>query len=437
MGRADDAHVYRLRLATDRHHLALLQHAQQAGLQSQWHVANLVQQQGATIGLQQLAAHAFLACTGKAAAAVAEQFALDQAFRDRGAVDGDERLAAPLAGLVHGLGKSLLATAGLAAQQQRHIALEHPHAAAEVVLQGGVEQADKRLHFPRGPRLGGWHRPHRCASLATQAGEHLAPVQGMQRPRRAAARRGAAEQFVVAASEKAFQRFAQHATTHRAQQVQRALVGGADAPVTVERQQAFAEQADRLGLQVKTQQPLLFEMAQEVAAFDHLRRQVDQSHGVELALPGNVGPRRRHIQHCQQLAMRVEHRAGRAGQAGVATAEVLVLVNGQRLALDQAGADAVGALARLAPVSAQPQPGTLEAAPLGRRADAIEDHPAGIGQQHRMAGPGKLLVQAVHFMVGNLQHLAQALAAFQQAPMLEHHRGLDHRRVEVVVLQAA
>lgn len=135
--------------------------------------------------------------------------------------------------------------------------------------------------------------------------------------------------------------------------------------------------------------------------------------------------------------MRVEHRAGRAGQAGVAATEMLVLVDGQRLAFDQAGADAVGALARLAPVSAQPQPGALEAAPLGRRADAIEDHPTGIGQQHCMAGPGKLLVQAVHFMVGNLQHLAQALAAFQQAPMLEHHRGLDHRRVEVVVLQAA
>lgn len=135
--------------------------------------------------------------------------------------------------------------------------------------------------------------------------------------------------------------------------------------------------------------------------------------------------------------MRVEHWAGRAGQASVAAAKVLVLVNGQRLALDQAGADAVGALARLAPVGAQPQPGTLEAAPLGGRADAVEDHPAGVGQQYRMAGAGKLLVQAVHFMIGNLQHLAQALAAFQQTPMLKHHGRLDHRRVEVVVLQAA
>ena len=134
--------------------------------------------------------------------------------------------------------------------------------------------------------------------------------------------------------------------------------------------------------------------------------------------------------------MGVEHRAGRARKPGVAAAEVLVLVDGQRLALDQAGADAIGAFTRLAPVGAQPQPGMLEAAPLAGRADAIEDHPAGIGQQHRMAGPGELLVQAVHFVVGDLQHLAQALAAFQQAPVLEHHRRLDHRWVEVVVLQA-
>jgi hypothetical protein len=31
-------------------------------------------------------------------------------------------------------------------------------------------------------------------------------------------------------------------------------------------------------------------------------------------------------------------------------------------------------------------------------------------------------VQAVHFIVGDLQHLAQALAAFQQAAVFEHHR---------------
>jgi hypothetical protein len=48
-------------------------------LQRQRHVADLVEQQGAAIGLQQLAAHAFLARAGETAAAIAEQLALDQA----------------------------------------------------------------------------------------------------------------------------------------------------------------------------------------------------------------------------------------------------------------------------------------------------------------------------------------------------------------------
>ena len=117
-------------------------------------------------------------------------------------------------------------------------------------------------------------------------------------------------------------------------------------------------------------------------------------------------------------------------------AEVLALMNGQGLALDQAGADAIGAFASLAPVGAQPQPGTLENAPLGGGGHAVEDHAASIGQQHGMASAGKLLVQAVHLSVGDLQHLLQAFAAFQQATMLQHHRRLGLGRVEMIVLQA-
>ncbi|MNH16892.1 hypothetical protein D3C79_765440 [compost metagenome] len=84
--------------------------------------------------------------------------------------------------------------------------------------------------------------------------------------------------------------------------------------------------------------------------------------------------------------MRVENRAGRTGQPGVPPAKVFVLMDGQRLALDQAGADAVGAFARLAPVSAQPQPCTLENAPFAGCGDTIEDDTARIGQQYRVPG---------------------------------------------------
>ncbi len=135
MSGTDDAHVNRLGLAANRHHLAILQHPQQTGLQGQGHVADFIEEQRAAVGLLQLAAHAFLARAGEAAAAITEQLALDQAFRDGRAVEGDEVLAGALAGVVHGLGERLFAGAGFALNQQRYIALEHPQRLAKMFLQ--------------------------------------------------------------------------------------------------------------------------------------------------------------------------------------------------------------------------------------------------------------------------------------------------------------
>ena len=163
------------------------------------------------------------------------------------------------------------------------------------------------------------------------------------------------------------------------QQVQCTLIDRADPPFTVERQQPFAEQTDGLGLQMKTQQPLIVETTQEIAALDHLRRKIDQGHGMKLALPRYLVPGRGHVEYRQQLAVGIEYRACRTGQAGVAPAEMFVLVNGQRLALHQAGADAVGAFTGLAPVSPQPETGALENLAFGRCRHAVEDHPASIG----------------------------------------------------------
>jgi hypothetical protein len=221
------------------------------------------------------------------------------------------------------------------------------------------------------------------------------------------------------------------------QQVQRTLVDRTDPPFPVERQQPFAEQSDGFGLKVKTQQPLIVEVAQEIAALDHLRRQIDQGHGVELTLTRDLMARRGHVEHRQQFAVRVEHRARRAGQAGVTAAKVLVLMDGQGLTLHQTGANTVGAFAGFAPVSAEPQAGALENLPLGRRGDAIEDHPAGVGQQNRVASAGELLMKAGHFAAGDVQHLLQALAAFEYAAMFQHCRCHGQGRVEVIVLKTA
>ena len=135
--------------------------------------------------------------------------------------------------------------------------------------------------------------------------------------------------------------------------------------------------------------------------------------------------------------MGVEYRAGGTGQSGVARAEMLVLMNRQRLALDQAGTDAVGALAGLAPVSPQPQAGALEGRLLGLAGDTVEDDAARVGQQHGVAGRGQLAVQAVHLAAGDLQHLTRAFAALEHARVLQHHRRHALRRVQVMLLQAA
>ncbi len=192
---------------------------------------------------------------------------------------------------MHGLGEGFLAAARLSTQQQRYIALEHPHTAAKIVLQCRVQQADLRRLPDDAARMPGGHGPDRRTCLATQAGEHLPPVQGQQRPGCAAIGHGTAEQLVMGAGEKLLQGLPFHAGSHAAQQVQRTLVGRADTAIAVDCQQPLAEQPDRLGLQVKTQQPVVLELAHEIAAFDHLGRQGHHGHGVEFALARDVGPR--------------------------------------------------------------------------------------------------------------------------------------------------
>ena len=73
-----------------RDDLAVLQRAQHLGLRGEVHVADLVEEERAAVGLLEEAALARLGA-GERAALVAEELALDQLARDRGAVDLDER----------------------------------------------------------------------------------------------------------------------------------------------------------------------------------------------------------------------------------------------------------------------------------------------------------------------------------------------------------
>jgi hypothetical protein len=74
-------------------HLALLQHAQQLGLQAGGHGLDLVQEQRALVGKLD-APHAGAAWHRESATLVPEEFTFHQGLGQRGTVDGHERPAA-------------------------------------------------------------------------------------------------------------------------------------------------------------------------------------------------------------------------------------------------------------------------------------------------------------------------------------------------------
>ena len=104
--------------------LALLQHAQQLGLQLQRNLAHLVQEHGAA--MRQLeAADALRDGAGERALLVAEHLAFQQAGGNGGAVQLDEGALPARAEVVDGARQQFLAGAGLAVDQHRGIGGRH------------------------------------------------------------------------------------------------------------------------------------------------------------------------------------------------------------------------------------------------------------------------------------------------------------------------
>ena len=102
--------------AADPGELALLQHAQQLGLQLDRQVADFVEEDGAGVGHLEFAG-APLGRSGERAALMPEQLALEQAVRNCRAVDGDERRAPARRFEMNRTRDQLLAGAALAAEQ--------------------------------------------------------------------------------------------------------------------------------------------------------------------------------------------------------------------------------------------------------------------------------------------------------------------------------
>ncbi len=187
---------------------------------------------------------------------------------------------------------------------------------------------------------------------------------------------------------------------------------------------------------MEAQQVVALAVLQEETAFDELGRQVGQRHGVKTSLARQVFARRRHIEYGKQTAFGIEHRARRTGQCCVPATEVLVTRNGQRLALQQAQADAIGALGRLVPHRPEPEPGALEFRALGLIRHAVDHHAAGVGQQYRVAAAAQLLVQAVHLPVGDGDNSVQPLAMLIEPRTLDHAGRARAGGVELMLLQA-
>src|SRR5690606_24704206 len=101
---------------------SILEHAKDLRLGREAHVADLVEEERAAVGLLELSGAAPRVGAGDARPRrVAEELALEESLRNRGAVDGDERLPSTRRALVDRAGDELLSGAALAGDQDRRV----------------------------------------------------------------------------------------------------------------------------------------------------------------------------------------------------------------------------------------------------------------------------------------------------------------------------
>ncbi len=163
VGGRNHPHVHRLLVApAEPAELALLQHAQQLHLRGRCHLRDLVEEQRAAIG-QLETALAAIEGAGECALLVPEDLALEQRFRNRGAVDRDKRLLLTGTELVDGLRDQFLARPRLAPDEDRG--------------RGGRRLLDDLVDLPH-LRTAADHRPER-ALIAQLLAQHLHLAQGV------------------------------------------------------------------------------------------------------------------------------------------------------------------------------------------------------------------------------------------------------------------
>ena len=155
VGGGQDANVdSRGRLFADRVELAVLDEAQELGLDAQLHLADLVEEDGAAVGLRE-AARPRARRAGERPLGVAEQLGLDQVRGDGRAVHRHERLVLARRAGVQRAGGQLLAGARRAGDEDRAAGVGHLGDEAQRRQHRGIApQQPRRVLVAPGDRVG-------------------------------------------------------------------------------------------------------------------------------------------------------------------------------------------------------------------------------------------------------------------------------------------
>ena len=328
---ADQRHVNVHRpVPAQRHDFALLQHAQQARLQRQRHVANLIQKQGAAIGLQQLARRPFALGAGEGAFLVAKEFGLDQRLGDGGAVDRHKRRIAALAEVVDGIGQQLFAGAGFTQNQNGNVLVNDvadffDHRAHMCIAKVEVVELVHRSFGAQGRVLHRLCRDLSCRGRvirdegrADRAHRHcrLAPAHphedggAVGEVHSQGGERGQpqlAHQVAKGLAKQRAQALNAQGCGAGADDFQAGAVGAQHLAVLVKRNHAFFGGANQVHAGVKVQLHRLAEFVPEPVVLDRARAHVHQHHGVRVKGAFVT----RHIKHADQVFRMVHD--GRGG----------------------------------------------------------------------------------------------------------------------------
>ena len=151
VGGAEQGEIDRLGLAAAQgRHLAFLQDSQQAGLQVEWHVADLVEKQDAAVRLLHAPRSATPLSSGEGAIGVTEELGFDEGFGEGCAVDRDEGSFPALAEAVQATGEDLFADTGFSLDEYGDVGVQYSPGLLQHPAAVGIEVVTLLLSGNRG-----------------------------------------------------------------------------------------------------------------------------------------------------------------------------------------------------------------------------------------------------------------------------------------------